>query len=145
MRTSSSSGDQVSADALRRLLRPFSLQSSTIAWYPGGARKRNARAIPGSCEYASSFSASSIISSTAGILRLALPFSTLLLTVLDDFMPFPRHLFPRLCAIAIDPRRPPPVWIHVAHPRALRQQSCSPLLPHPVQPVCGSSRCQLAF
>src|SRR5580765_5435856 len=96
MRTSSSSGDHESAEALRRLLRPFSLQSSTIAWYPGGERKRKARASPGSCEYASSFSASSIISSAAGILRLALPFSTLLLTALDVFMPFPRHLLPAL-------------------------------------------------
>jgi hypothetical protein len=32
MRTSSSSGDQDSAEALRRLLRPFSLHNSTMAW-----------------------------------------------------------------------------------------------------------------
>src|ERR1035437_4630683 len=70
MRTSSSSGDHASAAALRRLLRPFSLHSSTIAWYPGGARKCNARAMPGSAENPSSFSASSIISSASGILRL---------------------------------------------------------------------------
>ncbi len=47
-------GFQVVALALRRLLRPFSPHSSTIAWYPGGARKRSARASPGSVENANS-------------------------------------------------------------------------------------------
>src|SRR5580692_11675194 len=84
MRTSSSSGDHVSADAFLLLLRPLSLHSSTIAWYPGGDRKRSARIRPGSCEYCSSFNASSIISSAAGILRL--PFSTLLCAALVDFI-----------------------------------------------------------
>ena len=49
---------KLSADAFRRLLRPFSLHSSTIAWYPGGARKRSARTKPGilrKCEFAQGF------------------------------------------------------------------------------------------
>src|ERR1039458_3928594 len=86
MRTSSSSGDQVSAGALRRLLRPFSPHSSTIARYPGGARKCNARASPGSADSPRSFNASSMISSASGMLRL--PTSTLLCAAFADFIDF---------------------------------------------------------
>src|ERR1035441_5457412 len=84
MRTSSSSGDQDSAEALRRLLRPFSLQSSAIDWYQGRARKRSARIRPGSWENPNSLKASSIISSASGTLRLLM--STMLCAALDDFI-----------------------------------------------------------